>query len=967
MSPQPDNVTRIGGRRRGLAAWALSALLAGLLLGDLAPAPAAAVTQPSQTYQSIIAANAPVTDYRFDDAPGASTLSDSAGGDTATNSGITTGTSGPFAGSKAGSFGGGAYAAMASDPLASATAFTLEAWVDWNGPAAYGEPVLDLGSSTSSFMSLTPAAATTGHPLTFEIRNGGADFRVTAPELGYRSWHYVVVTGTGATVTIYVDGKQAAQATGITVTPSALAPAPNDWLGRSENPADPPYAGKLSNVAFYPTALTAAQVLAHYNAAEFPVSASIPVISGTATAGQTLSTSSGRWSGVTPMSYSYQWERCGSTGSGCAAVPRATTSTYQLTSADVGSVLKAVVTATNSAGSGAATSHATAIVAPGAPVNTVPPSIAGTASGGDTLTASPGTWGASSPISFAYQWESCDSTGANCWEIAGATGVTYTIGAWEAGSDIEVSVSASNNSGSTVGTSPALGPVSVTGPPATTYFPASFWDQPIPADAPLDPQSAEMSTQLYNEALGLAPSMPYYNCRRADYLTLAGHDYGAWSPGEMQFCHQVTTRADIATSSFTPTLYTVGPGQATVPVTMPHNTDLQAAMSAVPIPPGAVSSAGSDAQMIIWQPSTDTMWELWQAHQDSSGNWDASWGGRIENVSTDPGYYRNVRNTNSLCSTNPAVKYCESANWGGPSARVPNLPGLMTTQQVQSGQIDHALVLALPSNVAGAWSWPAQNTDGTGNSIIPQGARIEIDPSLDLNKWFASLRDQNGNPRPIAPIEMMIAKAMQTYGAIVANTSSSVSFYAENWTPSGDDIYDGPGGLFGSMQPFQFTMDLPWEHTQVLQTNMCNAITPGSGLYQTSCNPPQYVTINPNPPATNPCAPPLAVKPQPGQTTGPSITITSPTGPSVGSQAVFSAIVTDPSGVTSVDFKVDGQLRYVSNFPHCAQHKMQYTMGGIGGFWDAESELPLGNHTLEVDAYNSLGIESTATETVNNG
>lgn len=371
--------------------------------------------------------------------------------------------------------------------------------------------------------------------------------------------------------------------------------------------------------------------------------------------------------------------------------------------------------------------------------------------------------------------------------------------------------------------------------------------------------------------------------------------------------------------------------------------------------------------MIIWQPSTDTMWELWQAHQDSSGNWDASWGGRIENVSTDPGYYRNVRNTNSLCSTNPAVKYCESANWGGPSARVPNLPGLMTTQQVQSGQIDHALVLALPSNVAGAWSWPAQNTDGTGNSIIPQGARIQIDPSLDLNKWFASLRDQNGNPRPIAPIEMMIAKAMQTYGAIVANTSSSVSFYAENWTPSGDDIYDGPGGLFGSMQPFQFTMDLPWEHTQVLQTNMCNAITPGSGLYQTSCNPPQYVTINPNPPATNPCAPPLAVKPQPGQTTGPSIKITSPTGPSVGSQAVFSAIVTDPSGVTSVDFKVDGQLRYVSNFPHCAQHKMQYTMGGIGGFWDAESELPLGNHTLEVDAYNSLGIESTATETVNNG
>lgn len=206
-----------------------------------------------------------------------------------------------------------------------------------------------------------------------------------------------------------------------------------------------------------------------------PANTVLPSISGSTTSGQTLTTSAGSWTN-NPSSYAYVWEDCNGSGSSCTTINGATSHTYTLTSTDVGHTIRSVVTATNVGGSGSATSNQTPAVAsnvPNAPANTALPSVSGTATQGQTLTTSNGSW-SNSPSSYTYGWQDCNSSGASCSTIAAATSSSYRLTANDVGHTIRSVVTASNSGGSASATSPASGMVGApsVAPPANSAAPA---------------------------------------------------------------------------------------------------------------------------------------------------------------------------------------------------------------------------------------------------------------------------------------------------------------------------------------------------------------------------------------------------------------------------------------------------------------------------------------------------------------
>jgi hypothetical protein len=290
----------------------------------------------------------------------------------------------------------------------------------------------------------------------------------------------------------------------------------------------------------------------------------------------------------------------------------------------------------------------------------------------------------------------------------------------------------------------------------------SFWNQPVASNALLDPSSAALVGAL-NERIA------------SEWSTGGG-------PG-------------INTTSWSTPIYTVPANQATVRVTLVRvrAPSLQAAWTAVPLPANAKPAAGVDGQLVVWQPSTDRLWEFWKLSHQTTG-WQARWGGAMQHVSSASGAYQR--------SDWPGAQ----TSWGATACSLSIVGGLITLEDLAHGEINHALAMAVPNVRAGVYATPAEHTDGTSTSplALPEGAHLRLDPTLDL----ASLH--------LPRITLMLAEAAQRYGIVVRDVASHVTLYGQDPTPTATNPYLGSGGYFEGKTTARLLASFPWSHLQVL-------------------------------------------------------------------------------------------------------------------------------------------------------
>jgi hypothetical protein len=261
--------------------------------------------------------------------------------------------------------------------------------------------------------------------------------------------------------------------------------------------------------------------------------------------------------------------------------------------------------------------------------------------------------------------------------------------------------------------------------------------------------------------------------------------------------------ANINTIEWSVPIYTVPAHQPTVEVALEDASrarPLQSAWDAVPLPANAQPAAGGDKHLVVWQPSTDRLWEFWHLMPGPAG-WQASWGGAIQNASSNRGAY------------GPEAWRGAEPDWGASASSLSIAGGLITLEDLELGQINHALAIALPDVRAGAYASPAQRTDGgsTEPHSLPEGAHLRLDPKLDL----ASLH--------LPKLTLMMAEAAQRYGIVVRDQAANVTFYAQDPAPTGTEPYAGAHGYFEGEAPQQLLVSFPWSHLQLLKMKLHRA------------------------------------------------------------------------------------------------------------------------------------------------
>lgn len=286
----------------------------------------------------------------------------------------------------------------------------------------------------------------------------------------------------------------------------------------------------------------------------------------------------------------------------------------------------------------------------------------------------------------------------------------------------------------------------------------SFWNQPIPENPEIDPKSDYWLGLLKTEPTG---HRFVINCE--------GWTVPVYQADCGTVRHTVKERGPLEAKAIDPdspwygrvSRFGHGPG-----------------FKDVPIPDGAVPDPCGDAHIAIVDWNKLLAWDMFAAKKLPDGTW-CSYTGMVYRLDGD-GVFK---------PDDFPIKDGESIHFYGPgrAAGVPIIAGLIMYDEVLAGEIPHRIAAATRFNALKEFVFPATWTDGNLEGGIPEGAVIQLDPKLDLDKL------------DMLPGEKVVAKALQKYGMVIVDASGGSVLYAEGLYGHSNKSWNGILRKFGGI------------------------------------------------------------------------------------------------------------------------------------------------------------------------
>lgn len=183
------------------------------------------------------------------------------------------------------------------------------------------------------------------------------------------------------------------------------------------------------------------------------------------------------------------------------------------------------------------------------------------------------------------------------------------------------------------------------------------------------------------------------------------------------------------------------------PYPIPENPDIEGIL------PGGEQNIDGDRHILIVEKDSCTLYEMYYSWPQSDGSWSAG-SGAVFNLRS------NLLRPDGWTSAD--------------AAGLPILPGLVRYEEVEAGEIAHAIrFTARNSHIRKAYIWPARHQANTSSSLLlpPMGQRFRLKADFSIAGFSAHTQ--------------VILRAMKKYGIILADNGS-------DWYISGtpDDRWD---------------------------------------------------------------------------------------------------------------------------------------------------------------------------------